>query len=781
MMFTVRERSISQKLTWMNILVSGVALLTACAAFIGYDAATFRATVVRSLSVRAQFIGSNCVSALLFNDPESAENTLSALKADPSVLFAAIYTSTGHPFALYPLDEKERITTIPSIPPGQMEVHWFANNEVDLVQSIVFDGKPSGIVYIRSSTEAQGKRLSRYMEISAIILLASLLAALAVSSIFQRSVAKPIVELAEVAKIVTRDKRYSLRVTQDRRQGEVGILIGAFNEMMEQIERSEADLQQAHDELELRVEKRTTELVAAQKKLEAYSESIFRAKEDVERASKFKDEFLSTMSHELRTPLNAILGFSELLSDARYGPLNDRQQRYIDHIHISGQHLLRLINDILDLSKIEAGHLQLTVENVPINVCFTEVGDALQPLLDKKSQTLALYALPELRVRADSTRFKQILMNLLGNAIKFTPDGGKIELAAHLLGDLVRIEVRDSGPGIPPTEKQRIFEAFHRIKQSDKAVEGTGLGLAITRSLVELHGGRLDLISELGSGCCFYFTLPAASTSGKNEGCKAQSYGTVPVNAKVLVIEDDMAAADLLESQLTSAGYEVAVCNQPQRAVEVAAELQPAAMTLDIVMLPVNGWSILSNLKADPRTAQIPVVVVTVMDQRSTGVLLGANEYIIKPVDREILLASIERCVNLSKQIGGMGAILVVEDDKRTCEFVAELLSNRGYTVRTATNGAEARAEMLASLPRLVILDLLLPHVSGFQLIAEWRSSPRTADVPIVVLTNKDLTQDEREYLRANSGALFSKREPWQEALMKQVGISASSAIRGNA
>lgn len=780
-MSTVREHSISQKLTWMNILVSGVALLTACTAFIGYDAATFRASVVRSLSVRARFIGSNCVSALLFNDPESAENTLSALKADPSVLFAAIYTSTGHPFAYYSLDDKEQITTIPSISTGQTESHWFAKNNVDLVQSIIFDGKSSGFVYIRSSTEAQRKRLSRYLEISAIILLASLMAALAVSSVFQRSVAKPIVELSEVAKIVTRDKRYSLRVTQGPRQGEVGILIGAFNEMMAQIEQSEADLQKAHDELELRVEKRTTELVAAQKKLEAYSESILRAKEDVERASKFKDEFLSTMSHELRTPLNAILGFSELLSDVRYGPLNDRQQRYIDHIHVSGQYLLRLINDILDLSKIEAGHLQLTVENVPVDLCFAEVGGALQPLLEKKSQKLALYALPELYVRADATRFKQILMNLLGNAIKFTPDGGKIELAAHLLDDLVRIEVSDSGPGIPPTEKQRIFEAFQRIKQSDKAVEGTGLGLAITRSLVELHGGRLDLKSELGSGSCFYFTLPAALRSEKNEDYKTQLPGTVPVNAKILVIEDDMAAADLLESQLTSAGYEVVICNQPLRAVEVASELQPVAMTLDIVMLPVNGWSILSNLKADPRTAQIPVVVVTIMDQRSTGVLLGANEYIIKPVDRDILLASIERCVNLRNKIERMEAILIVEDDKRTCEFIAELLSNRGYTVRTASNGVEARAEMLASLPRLVILDLLLPQVSGFQLIAEWRSSPRTADIPIFVLTNKDLTQDEREYLRANSGVLFSKQEPWQEALIKQIGRSAAPALKGKA
>jgi signal transduction histidine kinase/DNA-binding response OmpR family regulator len=778
-MFTARDHSISWKLTWMNMLVSGVALLTACTAFIGYDVITFRTSVMRNLSIRAQFIGSNCASALLFNDPESAQKTLSALKADPHVLFAAIYTSAGQPFAAYSFRPANRITALPSIPADQTETHWFANDEVDLAQTIVFDGKLTGVVYIRSSTEALRERLSRYVEISLFVLLASLLAAFAMSSVFQRSIAKPIVALAEAAKIVSREKRYSLRVSQLRGPGEVGILIDSFNEMMAQIERSEAALKKAHDELELRVQIRTTELVVAQKKLEAYSESILHAKEDIERASKFKDQFLSTMSHELRTPLNAVLGFSELLADARYGPLNDRQQRYINHIHVSGQHLLRLINDILDLSKIEAGHLQLAVEDVPVHISFAEVGGALQPLLDKKSQKLVQYAAPELTVRADGMRFKQILMNLIGNAIKFTPEGGKIELAAHLIGDFIRIEVRDSGPGIPPEEKQRIFEAFHRMKQSDKAVEGTGLGLAITRSLVELHGGRLDLESELGSGSCFFFTLPVASTPETKEGRKTELASTSSAAAKILVIEDDSTAADLLESQLASAGYEVVVCNQPQRGVEMAAELQPAVITLDIVMLPVNGWEILSNLKRDPRTAKIPVVVVTVMDQRSTGVLLGADEYIVKPVDREILLDAIKHCLDIRGRIDGTRPILIVEDDTGTCEFIAELLSSRGYTVKTVADGAQARAEVRASLPRLVILDLLLPEVSGFELIAEWRSESRTADIPVFVLTSKDLTQDEKDYLHANTGALFSKQEQWLEILIKKVGQAPLPAIEG--
>ncbi|MFZ1012107.1 MAG: ATP-binding protein, partial [Terracidiphilus sp.] len=431
---------------------------------------------------------------------------------------------------------------------------------------------------------------------------------------------------------MTRDDSYSHRVPRIEGHGEVSVLIDSFNEMMVQLAKGKANLQRAHDELELRVEERTAELVAAQKKVEAYSESILRAKEDIERASRFKDQFLSTMSHELRTPLNAVLGFSQLLGDDRYGPLTERQARYVNHIHSSGQHLLRLINDILDLSKIEAGRLQLSIEDVSVDFSFAEVCDSLQPLVDKNAHKLIQSAPKGLAVRADGTRFKQMLMNLLGNAIKFTPSGGKIQLVATQVGSMVRIEVRDSGPGIPPEERQRIFEAFHRMRQTEKSSEGTGLGLAITRKLVELHGGQLDVESKPGEGSCFFFTLPAVSFAEKPQKTLVTETMTgARRRTKILVIEDDMSSACLLESQLSSAGYEVTVCNQPQDAVKVALDLQPAVITLDVIMLPLNGWDVLAKLKSDPRTADIRVVMVTVMDQRNTGLLLGADEYIVKP------------------------------------------------------------------------------------------------------------------------------------------------------
>lgn len=766
---TRTDNSISRKLTWMNMFVSGAALLLACTAFIAYDMLTFRASMVRNLSTQAQIISSNSVSALLFNDPQSAENTLSALKAAHNILSAGIYSTDGQLFASYSRDSAGQIPAIPALPPGVLEIHSFKNKEVLLVRSIVFEGKPSGTVYIRSDLEELNSGLKRYVGIASIVLSACLVAALLVSSIFKRAVAGPIIHLAEAARAVSREKNYSVRAPRTRASGELAILIDAFNEMLAQIQQNERALRDVHDDLELRVKERTAELEKAKGEVEAFSFSILRAKEELERASKFKDQFLSTMSHELRTPLNAVLGFSELLTEERYGTLNERQQRYVKHIHTGGKHLLSLINDILDLSKIEAGRLQLTIENVPVRTLFAEVLDSLRPLADKKSQTLSREAPTGLNVRADPTRFKQILMNLVGNAIKFTPEGGEISLSTCCLDGAIRVEVRDSGPGIPPEEQKRIFEPFYRLGDTDKKIEGTGLGLAITRRLVELHGGNLGIESQPGSGSCFFFNLPVADLAKVRKALVSQSEVQPPEFARILVIEDDRAAAQLLQSHLTSAGYEVVLCDQPARALQMAAELHPSAVTMDIIMKPVNGWELLSAFKTDPRTAKIPVVLVTIIDQPATGASLGADEYIVKPVQKAILLSAVERCLNRRKRIGLTRPILIVEDDAPTREFVAELLSKHGYDVATAADGGEARAWVAASLPELVILDLILPEVSGFQLLAEWRTNSWTADLPVFVLTSKDLTTEEQDYLRTHTVLLLQKQQSWQETLIAQL------------
>jgi len=763
------------------MLVSGAALLLACAAFIAFDMITFRQAMLRNLSTQAQIIGSNSVSALLFNDPQSAENTLLALKAAPNILSAQVYLPDGRPFASYSRDRVRHSPALSAIPAGQTETHWIENDQIALVRSIVLDGKPIGAVYIRSDLQELHSRFQRYALIAAIVLSACLLAALLISSVFRRAVADPIVDLSKIAKVVSHDKNYSVRATPIRSPAELAILIDAFNEMLAQIQQSESALRMARDGLEQRVRERTAELEAAKKEVEEFSHSILLAKEEVERGSKFKDQFLSTMSHELRTPLNAVLGFSDLLADERYGPLNDRQQRYVAHIHTGGKHLLKLISDILDLSKIEAGRMELSREDVTVASAFGEVISALYPLAEKKSQALLQQVGPHLHVHADAMRFKQILMNLAANAIKFTPEGGRIELGARQVDDQVRIEVRDNGPGIPLDQQQRIFEAFVRLTQTGTATEGTGLGLAITSRLVELHGSKLGIESQPGEGTCFYFSLPLVAIIPDQPPETPVPVPRARKAPRILIIEDNAMTGQLIQSQLTSAGYETLRCDQPERATELAAEHQPDAITLDLLMQPVHGLEVLLQLKNDPRTSKIPVIVVTIVDQPGVGTALGADEYLIKPVDKATLLAAVERCLRSRGGAAPARSILVVEDDVSTLEVIVELLKAYGYAVSTAADGEQARQSVAQFLPELVILDLVLPKMSGFELLAEWRSNPRTADLPVFVLTSKDLTKEEERYIHAHAESLFRKQNSWREPLIKQLERVVTSHALENA
>jgi DNA-binding response OmpR family regulator len=293
--------------------------------------------------------------------------------------------------------------------------------------------------------------------------------------------------------------------------------------------------------------------------------------------------------------------------------------------------------------------------------------------------------------------------------------------------------------------------------------------LAITQRLAELHGSTLGLESQSGQGSCFYFSLSIGAPFRQSQPTEAKVRTRVGEAPKILVIEDDRDAALLIQANLASAGYESVVCDRPQDAVKMVAEVKPDVITLDLLMKPSSGWEVLLLLKRDPQTTSIPIIVISIVDQPAIGTTFGADEYLVKPVEKTSLLAAVRRCLGVKQGPPSQRPILVVEDDTSTREIIAELLTTQGYTVTTAENGEQARAQMAAALPELVILDLMLPKVSGFELLAEWRSKPRTADLPVFVLTSKDLTGEEEQYLRKHAESLFHKQQSWQQELSEQL------------
>ena len=767
-MLRARHHSITTKLTTMNVLVSGAALLLACAAFITYDLVSFRDGMVHNLSIQAQVAGTNSVSALLFSDPHSAENTLSALKVAPDIVSAGIYTLDGRTFAIYQRDLGTQDFELPSIPVGQTEAHWFKDRQLILVHMIVFQGKPTGVVYIRSDLQEMTRRFKRYAGIAAIVLLVSLIAALLVASVFQRAVAEPIVHLAEISRIVSRDKNYSMRATPTGNHDEPDLLIGAFNEMLGQIQEREGALRKVHAQLEKRVEARTAELAAANKTLALQNR-------EVERATRLKSKFLASMSHELRTPLNAIVGFSDLLAEQTAGQLNDKQKRFVNHIKQGSSHLLQLINDILDLSKIEAGQLELHCEDFHVAETLPEVLSTIRPLAMAKNIRVEQDLETISPIFADRVRFKQILYNLLSNAVKFTPRGGRIDIHCLEIKNFVRISVTDTGIGIRPEDQGVVFEEFRQVEGNAGAPsEGTGLGLAITKRLVEQQGGKISLESEAGKGSRFTFTLPIGSKnssevlSGGEPANLPTATGAGREKPLILVVDDEIPARELLASYLESE-YRIVMADSGADAVKRAKELLPDAITLDVFMPDGNGFETLVELRKDLETENIPIIIVSIVDQKQVGFALGAADYLIKPIRKPVLLETIRRHVPAAA-IDDDAAILLVDDDPGALELLEESLRSAGYETQSVQSGARALEVLSSKMVSAVLLDLLMPGMDGFALIRHIRKEATLKELPIFVMTGKTLAQEEIALLARETQALVHKNGSWQQQLIVEVG-----------
>ncbi len=482
-MLGFRNYSIRQKLTWMNMLVSGAALLLACTAFAGYELTDFRQTLVQRLATQAQIVGANSVTALLFNDPAAARDTLSALSKAPNVKSAAIYTPAGAVFATYARDRGSGGVPGQTAAPVQAEEYRFTSDELILTRVIGFQGKNIGTVRIQSDLQELNDRLLRYTGIVGLVLAVSLLAAFLLSSLFQKATARPIVQLAETARVVSREKKYSVRAPVTQNADEIAVLITAFNEMLEQIQERDTALQTARDELEARVERRTAQLEAVNRELESFTYSV---------------------AHDLRAPLRHIQGFAEALKEDCADTLEPAALRYVSRMVDSTRRMDELINDLLGLAQV--GRQEMHFRPIQLKNLAEDVVRDLA--LENTGRNIAWHIGELPVVEGDPGLIKLALYNLLANAVKYSRprDPAIIDVGMKREGGERVIFVRDNGVGFNMKYAHKLFGVFERLHRRED-FEGTGVGLATVQRIIHKHSGRIWAEAEPDRGATFFFTL----------------------------------------------------------------------------------------------------------------------------------------------------------------------------------------------------------------------------------------------------------------------------------
>jgi CheY-like chemotaxis protein len=554
-------------------------------------------------------------------------------------------------------------------------------------------------------------------------------------------------------------------------------------------------------------------------------DALRKSKEAAEEASRAKSQFLANMSHELRTPLNAIIGYSEMLQEDAEDLGHSDIVPDLEKIRGAGKHLLALINDILDISKIEAGKMELYLETFDIAQLVAEVESTIQPLIEKNKNRLEIFCHPELgTMHADLTKVRQALFNLLSNACKFT-EQGTITLTVDRQDETpVRpphfiFQVRDTGIGMTLGQVQKVFQAFTQADASTtRKYGGTGLGLAITRHFCQMMGGEITVNSKVGEGSTFTIYLPievanfkeppsrrstslaengltaTASAAFRSQFTSAHAAGK-PLDPEaqigtVLVIDDDPSVRELMSHYLSRDGLQVMTAASGSEGVELARLKHPDVITLDVLLPQMNGWEVLSMLKADADLADIPVIMMSIIDDKQQGFTLGASDYLTKPIDYKRLTRLLERyrpkpgepnnpeSPNLAANNSSIGQVLIAEDDRTTREMFRRMLEKEGWRVTEAENGRIALDCLAHQTPHLVLLDLMMPEVDGFQFIHTLRQSPQWRSLPVIVITAMDLSPSDRLYLNSSVEQVLQKGSYDRDALLHEVRELALSWVQ---
>ncbi|MFP5245252.1 MAG: response regulator, partial [Thermoanaerobaculia bacterium] len=516
---------------------------------------------------------------------------------------------------------------------------------------------------------------------------------------------------------------------------------------------------------EKRLRIRQLELEESRKveELTRLTEELAEANRRIQEADRLKSQFLATMSHELRTPMNSIIGFSEILAERLNGQIDPKHLGFLKHIHTSGQHLLGIINDILDLSKIEAGKMEIYPEYFSIAPVIESVCHMMRGMTKTKTN-FVIDVPPELpQIETDLAKFKQVLFNLLSNAVKFSHPNAPITIRARLDGGAITVSVRDEGIGIAPAHHALIFEEFRQVDATARReFSGTGLGLALVKKFIELQGGRVHVESELGKGSTFSFTLPVRSRAA----IVTRTAEHPATRERVLVVEDDPNAYELIASALGSAGFLSMRARHGDEALRLAREAKPIAITLDLVLPGLDGWQVLRSLKADEATRELPVVIISMVENRDLGIALGADDYFVKPVDRDRLLF---RLREIAARSTTRPRLLVIDDDASVHELLDEDLSPLGFAIENAYSGEEGLRAATAGTPDVIILDLMMPNMSGFEVADSLKENPLTAKIPILVLTSKEISDEDRRLLYSKVSSFVQKGKSAKEQLVREI------------